>query len=336
MNDRKPSPCCSASRQNASSPSVQNKQVLDLQHLTSFNRDICLIPNDNAPKSVDSMVYLEGGEFFMGTKDEEGFPADGEGPARKVKVNPFYMDPCTVSNADFSLFVQTTGYKTEAETFGWSFVFHLLVSEQVAPKVTQAVQGSHWWLNVEGAYWNHPEGTDSNIIDRMDHPVVHISWNDATAYCKWAGKRLPTEAEWEYAARGGLEKKRYPWGDLLKPDNEHRCNIWQGKFPVKNNASDGFISTAPVKSFQLNGFGLYNVSGNIWEWCGDWFSPNFHINGPMENPLGPLHGSTKVTRGGSYLCHKSYCNRYRVTARTSNTPDTSTGNMGFRCAADAV
>jgi sulfatase modifying factor 1 len=321
MTEQKPSPCCSASRQPTDSSSVQNEQLAN-------------IINHSLKPSPDNMIYLEGGDFFMGTEDGEGFPADGEGPVRKVKLKPFYIDACTVSNADFYTFVQATGYKTEAETFGWSFVFHLLVSEQVASKVTQVVQGSPWWLNVEGANWKYPEGTDSTLVDRMDHPVVHISWNDAMAYCKWAGKRLPTEAEWEYAARGGLEKKRYPWGDLLKPDAEYRCNIWQGKFPVKNNASDGFISTAPVKSFQPNGFGLYNVSGNVWEWCGDWFSPTFHINGPRENPLGPSNGTAKVMRGGSYLCHKSYCNRYRVAARSSNTPDSSTGNIGFRCVSD--
>lgn len=336
MNDRKPSPCCSASRQESLSSPVQNEPLTDVQVMRA-NRDNPYHPNDNPSRStLDNMVYLEGGEFFMGTDDAEGFPADGEGPVRKVKVRPFYIDACTVSNADFSTFVQATDYKTEAEIFGWSFVFHLLVSDQVASRVTQTVQGSPWWLNVEGAYWKHPEGTDSTIMDRMCHPVVHISWNDAMAYCKWSGKRLPTEAEWEYAARGGLEKKRYPWGDLLKPDSEHRCNIWQGKFPVKNNASDGYISTAPVKSFHPNGFGLYNVSGNVWEWCQDWFSPVFHINGPRENPLGPLCGTAKVTRGGSYLCHKSYCNRYRVAARSSNTMDSSTGNMGFRCAADSI
>jgi sulfatase modifying factor 1 len=335
MSDREPSPCCSASRQESTSPSVQNEQS-DL-HVMRSNEDIPLKLSGHAPSSsVDNMVFLEGGEFFMGTDDEEGFPADGEGPVRKVKLKPFYIDACTVSNTDFSTFVQATGYKTEAEMFGWSFVFHLLVSEQVASQVTQVVQGSPWWLNVAGAYWKHPEGADSSIRDRMDHPVVHVSWNDAMAYCQWAGKRLPTEAEWEYAARGGLEKKRYPWGDLLKPDNEHRCNIWQGKFPVKNNASDGYISTAPVKSFPPNGFGLYNVAGNVWEWCGDWFSPVFHINGPRENPLGPLSGTAKVMRGGSYLCHKSYCNRYRVAARSANTPDSSTGNLGFRCAADVI
>ncbi|PZE20060.1 formylglycine-generating enzyme family protein [Paenibacillus xerothermodurans] len=284
---------------------------------------------------VEGMIHLSGGDFLMGTDDGEGFPADGEGPVRTVTLSPFYIDPCTVSNGQFAEFIESTGYVTEAERFGWSFVFHLLASDNVRAQTTQAVSGTPWWLAVQGAYWRQPEGPDSNIEQRMDHPVIHVSWNDAMAYCRWAGKRLPTEAEWEYAARGGLLQKRYPWGDLLKPDGEHRCNIWQGKFPVKNNASDGYISTAPVKSFPPNGYGLYNVAGNVWEWCSDWFSPTYPATAPRANPTGPAKGENRVMRGGSYLCHKSYCNRYRVAARSSNTPDSSAGNMGFRCAADA-
>nr|WP_261381740.1 formylglycine-generating enzyme family protein [Paenibacillus cremeus] len=285
--------------------------------------------------SKEGMIYLSGGEFLMGTDDGEGFPADGEGPVRSVTLKPFYIDPCTVTNEEFSRFVEATGYVTEAETFGWSFVFHLFVSPETAEKVRGSVQQTPWWLGVDGAYWKCPEGPDSNIDDRMDHPVIHISFNDAMAYCKWSGKRLPTEAEWEFAARGGLVQRRYPWGDELKPNGEHYCNIWQGKFPEKNNASDGYAGTAPVRSFYPNGYGLYNVSGNVWEWCSDWFSPTYHIQATRENPVGPPKGENRVLRGGSYLCHKSYCNRYRVAARSKNTPDSSTGNIGFRCAADA-
>nr|WP_227872377.1 formylglycine-generating enzyme family protein [Paenibacillus albus] len=284
---------------------------------------------------TEGMVFLHGGEFLMGTDDQDGFPGDGEGPIRRVVIDPFYIDPCAVSNAEFKAFVDATGYVTEAEDFGSSFVFHLLVPPEAAAKVTQAVQQTPWWWNVEGACWRNPEGPSTGVEDRMDHPVIHISWNDAMAYCRWSGKRLPTEAEWEYAARGGLVQKRYPWGDLLKPEGEHRCNIWQGKFPDKNNASDGYAGTAPVRAFAPNGYGLYNMSGNVWEWCSDRFSASFHVNGPRDNPQGPPAGDARVLRGGSYLCHKSYCNRYRVAARSRNTPDSSTGNIGFRCVINA-
>ncbi|MDQ1913614.1 formylglycine-generating enzyme family protein [Paenibacillus sp. GD4] len=280
------------------------------------------------------MIRLEGGTFLMGTDNQEGFPEDGEGPVRSVTLKPFYIDPCTVTNAEFQAFIDATGYKTEAEQFGWSFVFHLLVPPETAKKVSQVVQKTPWWWNVEGASWKHPEGPESSIEARPDHPVVHVSWNDAMAYCQWSGKRLPTEAEWEYAARGGLVQKKYPWGDILKPEGKHMCNIWQGKFPDKNNASDGYQGTAPVRAFEPNGFGLYQVSGNVWEWCSDWFSRDYHLKASTTDPQGPSAGQARVMRGGSYLCHKSYCNRYRVAARTANTPDSSTGNIGFRCAAD--
>jgi sulfatase modifying factor 1 len=280
------------------------------------------------------MVLLPGGEFLMGTEDGEGFAWDGEGPVRQVSLRPFHIDPYAVSNEQFARFVEATGYVTEAEKFGWSFVFHLFVSEETARKRPQSPRETPWWLAVEGADWRHPEGPDTTMEGRMNHPVIHVSWQDADAYCRWAGKRLPTEAEWEYAARGGLVQKRYPWGDELKPGGEHRCNIWQGKFPVKDNASDGYSGTAPVDAFAPNGFGLYNVSGNVWEWCSDWFSPNYHIQASGTDPAGPPQGEARVMRGGSYLCHKSYCNRYRVAARSKNTPDSSSGNTGFRCAAD--
>ncbi|OXM87007.1 formylglycine-generating enzyme family protein [Paenibacillus rigui] len=284
--------------------------------------------------SKDHMIYLPGGAFLMGTDDQEGFPSDGEGPVREITLKPFYIDPYTVSNEQFQAFVKETGYKTESEAFGWSYVFHLLVAEADRANVTNAAQQTPWWWVVEGADWKHPYGPSSGIEEVMDHPVTHISWNDAAAYCSWAGKRLPTEAEWEYAARGGLVQKRYPWGDLLKQDGQHMCNIWQGKFPEKNNLSDGFLGTAPVHSFPPNGYGLYNVSGNVWEWCSDWFSPDWHLTGPRSNPAGPVRGDKRVMRGGSFLCHKSYCNRYRVGARSSNTPDSASSNIGFRCAAD--
>ena len=284
--------------------------------------------------STQGMVKLPGGSFLMGTDDDVGFPADGEGPVREVTLEPFYIGQTAVTNRQFSSFIRDTGYTTEAEEYGWSFVFFSFLSEESVRMAQQVVAQTPWWIPVEGASWRHPEGPGSTIRGRMEHPVIHISWNDAQAYCEWAGKRLPTEAEWEYAARGGLEQKRYPWGDQLIPNGEHRCNIWQGSFPDHNTQDDGYVGPAPVRTYKPNGFQLFEVSGNVWEWCADWFSPDYHIDGPRENPTGPPEGSARVMRGGSYLCHDSYCNRYRVAARTANTPDSSTGNMGFRCVRD--
>jgi formylglycine-generating enzyme required for sulfatase activity len=191
-----------------------------------------------------------------------------------------------------------------------------------------------WWFKIDGADWRHPEGPDSSIEGREHYPVVQVSWNDAAEYAKWAGKRLPTEAEWEYAARGGLEQKRFPWGNELTPGGRHLCNIWQGNFPDVDLAEDGFSAPAPVDAFPPNGYGLQVITGNTWEWCADWFAAEFHLMGTRENPVGPANGVTRAMRGGSYLCHASYCNRYRVAARTQNTPDSATTNIGFRCARD--
>lgn len=287
--------------------------------------------------STEGMVRLEGGSFRMGTHDDIGYPDDGEGPIRDVTLRPFYIDPYAVSNADFAKFIDATGYETDANRFGYSFVFHALLSDstkRTLDMLGRTVMGLEWWYNVEGADWAHPVGPESNLHGLENHPVTHVSYSDALAYCAWAGKRLPTEAEVEYAARGGLEQKRYVWGDELLPNGTHMCNIFQGKFPTYNSGEDGFIGTAPVDSFEPNGYGLYNMAGNIWEWVFDWWSPDFHIDGPRDNPIGPESGERRVNRGGSYLCHDSYCNRYRVAARTSNTPDSSTGNLGFRCARD--
>jgi formylglycine-generating enzyme required for sulfatase activity len=232
----------------------------------------------------------------------------------------------------FAAFIAATGYRTEAEVYGSSAVFHLLATAK-NEDILGAAAGAPWWLNVRGADWAHPTGPDSHWEDVPDHPAVHVSHNDAVAYCRWAGRRLPTEAEWEYAARGGLVGKRYAWGDDLTPDGVHRCNIWQGTFPKTNTVEDGYLGTAPVRSFPPNGYGLYEVAGNVWEWCSDWFLPRYYRNSPTDNPQGPTIGAGRVMRGGSYLCHDSYCNRYRVAARTSNTPESSSGNCGFRTVA---
>jgi formylglycine-generating enzyme required for sulfatase activity len=279
-----------------------------------------------------SMVRLAGGTFLMGGEDADANPLDGEGPIREVTVSPFLIARHAVTNAEFAAFVDATGYRTGAERYGWSFVFASLLPGRLR-KGAERPQAAPWWCRVEGAYWAAPEGPGSGITERADHPVVHVDHHDAQAFCRWAGLRLPTEAEWEYAARGGLVGKRYPWGDELIPSGQHRCNIWQGRFPTHNTLQDGYFSTAPAQSFQPNGYGLYNMSGNVWEWCADWWGTD-HDATPTTDPTGPSRGSTRVMRGGSYLCHDSYCNRYRVAARTSNDPSSCSGNLGFRCAND--
>lgn len=287
--------------------------------------------------SVENMIRLDGGSFLMGSESPHSFQADGEGPVRKVTLNAFYIDRFPVTNESFAEFVNATGYLTEAERFGWSFVFQGHLSpEQRALLVKDTVAVAPWWYKVQGTHWRCPEGPDSTIDGRPHQPVVHVSWNDAVRFAQWAGKRLPTEAEWEYAARGGLEQRLYPWGDELTPDGQHLCNIWQGTFPILDTAEDGYSAPAPVDAFPPNAYGLYTITGNAWEWCADWFSPNFHIFSTRLNPIGPIHGRARVMKGGSYLCHESYCNRYRVGARTSNTPDSSTTNIGFRCVRDVT
>jgi sulfatase modifying factor 1 len=277
------------------------------------------VPARRPADVVRGMVAVPGGPFLMGSEDPDAFPEDGEGPIREVDVPAFRMDPKAVTNAQFARFAKATGYRTEAERFGWSYVFHRFVDEAARPHVMDAsVPAAPWWFAVAGADWRHPAGPGSDIARLANHPVVHVSWHDAAAYAAWAGKRLPTEAEWEKAARGGLVQARFPWGDEFTPRGQYRCNTWQGRFPSVNTGDDGYLATAPVDAYRPNAYGLYNTSGNVWEWCADWFTPQ----------------TSRVQRGGSYLCHDSYCNRYRVSARTSNTPDSSTGHSGFRCAAD--
>jgi formylglycine-generating enzyme required for sulfatase activity len=277
------------------------------------------------------MVLLPGGRFLMGSEADEGAPGDGEAPVREVMLRPFWMDITAVTNAAFARFVQATGYVTTAEQEGWSFVFAGLLPPQYAP--TRAVTEAPWWRQVPGANWQHPEGPQSALAGRDTHPVVHVSWYDALAYAHWDGKRLPTEAEWEFAAGGGRLAQRFPWGEALTPEGVHRMNVWQGEFPTRNDCADGYYGTAPADAFPPNDFGLYNMTGNTWEWCSDWFSPE-HAAGPLLDPRGPEHGTQRVIRGGSYLCHASYCNRYRVSARSASTPESSAGHQGFRCVRD--
>ncbi|MGC0372846.1 formylglycine-generating enzyme family protein [Streptomyces sp. SAI-229] len=284
-------------------------------------------------RSTRGQVRLSGGEFAMGDAFDEGYRADGETPVHAVRLSPFHIDETAVTNAQFATFVKATGHVTDAERYGSSAVFHLVVDADPSD-VLGVAAGTPWWINVRGAHWRRPEGGRSDITGRQNHPVVHVSWNDASAYARWAGKRLPTEAEWEYAARGGLEGRRYAWGDDLTPDGHWRCNIWQGRFPHTNTVEDGHLTTAPVKSYRPNGFGLWNTAGNVWEWCSDWFSPTYYAHSAPQDPPGPDTGTARVLRRGSYLCHDSYCNRYRVAARSSNTPESSSANLGFRCAND--
>ena len=276
------------------------------------------------------LIELPGGAFTMGTDGFHGYSTDGEGPAHTVELSPFAIAPHALTNAEFAAFVAATGHRTEAEAFGWSFVFAGLLPDGFPP--TRGVAAAPWWRQVEGADWAHPEGPQSSWEARPAHPVVHVSWNDAQSYCAWSGTRLPTEAEWEYAARGGREGAPFPWGDELEPAGEQRMNVFQGTFPADNTCDDGYEGTAPVGSFPANGFGLHEVTGNVWEWTADWFDPEYYRGSPRRDPRGPESGGMRVMRGGSYLCHASYCNRYRVDARSSNSPDASTGNLGFRIA----
>jgi formylglycine-generating enzyme len=278
------------------------------------------------------LVNLPAGNFLMGSVDPFVYPKDGEGPVHEVILRPFAIDPYAVSNDRFEAFVAATGHVTDAERWGWSFVFEGLLPDDYPP--TRSVAAVPWWRQVDGAQWRRPEGPHSDLSDRGEHPVVHVSHNDALAYCEWAGTRLPSEAEWEFAARGGLEGQVFPWGDELEPRGEHRMNVWQGDFPMRNTAADGYVGTAPVDAFPPNGYGLHNTTGNVWEWTADWFDPRWYRSSPRESPLGPPAGERRVTRGGSYICHASYCHRYRVSARSSNVPDDATGNLGFRVAAD--
>jgi formylglycine-generating enzyme len=311
------------------------------------------------PKAPTGMVWVPGGEFTMGTDSDLGW-AD-ERPAHRVRVDGFFLDETEVTNAQFRAFVAATGYVTTAEKApDAAEILKQLPPGMPPPPEDKLVPGSMvfappaepvdlkdffaWWRWTPGACWKHPEGPGSTLDGRDDHPVVHVSWDDAAAYAKWSGKRLPTEAEWEFAARGGLDDKPYAWGDE-KPGagGKWQANIWQGEFPHTNTEADGFKRTAPVRSFAPNGYGLYDVAGNVWEWCGDWYDRELYkrrAGKPAVNPSGPertndpLHPfePRRVQKGGSFLCADSYCTRYRPSARHGCSPDTGMSHVGFRCA----
>jgi formylglycine-generating enzyme required for sulfatase activity len=301
------------------------------------------------------MVLVPGGEFSMGSDAPDARP--DERPVHRVHLQPFWMDATEVTNAQFRQFVKATGYRTVAERpIDWESLRAQLPPDTPRPPDERLQPGSlvfappdhavsldepaAWWRWTPGACWKHPEGPGSSINDRLDHPVVHIAFEDAQAYAAWAGKRLPTEAEWERAARGGLEQATFVWGH--EPPDPRRCNIWQGEFPVRNTRLDGFASTAPVGSYPPNAFGLLDMAGNVWEWCADAYRADAYAieaqdSGPSVNPRIEARSDLqdpRVLRGGSFLCSDQYCTGYRPSARMSSSPDTSLGHTGFRCVRD--
>ncbi|MBL7743201.1 MAG: formylglycine-generating enzyme family protein [Chitinophagaceae bacterium] len=316
-----------------------------------------IIPGEG---SSEGMMKIPGGEFMMGASDNEGRP--DEYPQHKVKVDFFWMDAAEVTNAQFEKFVKATGYITTAERKpDWEELKKQLPAGTPKPDESLLVasslvftppdhpvslnDASQWWNWMKGADWKHPHGPGSTIKGKENYPVVHISWDDAMAYCKWAGKRLPTEAEWEWAARGGLIDNKYPWGNEDVEAGEAKANTWQGSFPDRNTEWDRYYKAAPVKTFAPNGYGLYDMAGNVWEWCNDWYRPDYYEQVKVkagENPKGPADSydpmeptvPKKVVRGGSFLCNASYCKGYRVTSRMKTSPDTGLEHTGFRCVKD--
>lgn len=288
-------------------------------------------PLDIARSLRAPLKPIPSGVFEMGARQSR-FAGDLDSPRRKVKLSAFLMSPTAVTNAEYQRFVRATGYRTVAEQEGWSYVFHLLLPDP--DKWPVSPPGLPWWRKVDGACWFSPEGPDTRTATRDKHPVVHIAWFDAIAYCNWAGLHLPSEAQWERAARGGLIRQKFPWGNEMKPGGAFAMNTFQGSFPTTNSGDDGWIGTAPVDAYRPNRYGMFNMTGNVWEWVADRFGPLPKAGQrPELDPSGTAEGEARVQRGGSYLCHDSYCDRYHVHSRTRNEPDSSTGNSGFRVAA---
>lgn len=310
------SSCCTPSR------------VLDL--LPQDAADVAAGQGAAAPDTQAERVFFPATRSFVGT-DSPQIPQDGEGPKRSVNLQPFWLDTTTVTNARFAEFVAATGYVTEAERFGWSPVFRALLGDSAPPPSQTATP---WWVKVDGAYWAAPEGPGSSVANRQDHPVVQVSWADARAFAAWCGGRLPSEAEWEHAARGGLADPRFPWGDDEPDDETVYANIWQGQFPHTNSLADGYLSTSPVKAFAANGAGLYGMAGNVWEWTADPFRVRSLSRAAKARNENAAQTQEKVMKGGSFLCHISYCYRYRIAARSALTAETSASNTGFRIAYD--
>lgn len=314
----------------------------------------------NGSGNTKDMVWIPGGTYMMGGDNEQARP--DEFPKHQVTLDGFWMDAHEVTNAQFSAFVEATGYVTTAEQKpDWEEMKKqlppgtpkppddvLVAASLVFTPTSQAVplhDVSQWWSWVPKANWRQPEGPGSSIEGREKHPVVHISWYDAMAYAKWAGKRLPTEAEWEFAARAGQQGHIYPWGDEHIDEHRVKANSWQGQFPNYNSERDGFTGAAPVKSFTPNAYGLYDMAGNVWEWCADWYHYDYYkmVADKSENPLGPKSSydpmepsvPKRVQRGGSFLCNDVYCSGYRAASRMKSSPDTGMSHVGFRCVSDA-
>ena len=278
---------------------------------------------------ITEYVNLPGGWFHMGANDGPHLE-DGEGPVRRVWVDEFKVSSLAISNKKFQEFVIETKYKTLAEELGSSFVFFKFLENHDRYPISSL---SPIWRSVPGANWAAPEGFETTLINRWNHPVVHISLRDALAFCQWNGSRLLSEAEWEYTARGKMNCKNFPWGNDLAPNDELRANIWKGEFPNKKHKPEKKFGTVAIDSFDPNGFGIFNMIGNVWELVNDRFT-NLHSPRDQRNPQGPLNGDRIVAKGGSYLCHNSYCSRYRNSSRQSVAIDTTSGNIGFRVAFD--
>ena len=283
---------------------------------------------------------MPAGSFLMGDHRREGYAADGEWPAREVTLSDYLMDPVTVTNQAFAAFVRATGHVTTAERLGDSMVFHLAFWRDAEAQgrdgrmILGSPEGTPWWYAVRGAQWRCPDGPGSSITQKQNHPVVHVSHEDAQAFCDWSGRRLPTEAEWERAARGGLHGARFPWGDERAPRGREQMHVFAGDFPRRSDQRPDQLTTVPVKTHRPNGLGLWQMAGNVWEWCADWFAADAATTMPTIDPAGPRAGDARVIRGGSYLCDESYCHRYRVAARSASEPTATAANLGFRCAND--
>ena len=323
MNEKNSS-CCTPSRATDSPLDAETRYIE-----AASNVEVASEPTHSELRA--RLVDIPGGFFDLGARKSK-YPGDLDSPRQKVQVKPFKISPTAVTNNEFARFVNETGYRTVAEIEGWSYVFHLLLDDPA--RWTLCPPGLRWWRKVDGAYWEKPEGPSSSIAIRHIHPVVHMTWYDAHAYCRWSGLKLPSEVEWERAARGGLAKAKFPWGNAMLPGGKFAMNTWQGSFPDENTAMDGFVGTSPVDAFASNGYGLYNTTGNVWEWVEDRFNPiSSYGKASKADTQTKVLDQARVQRGGSYLCHDSYCDRYHVDSRTQNDPVSSAGYSGFRVSA---